>query len=386
MAETDQQQDDQKYGHKYEQNPGPPKPAPVPNLPVWPWMVGGVLIFAFVLAVLWLVFAPKPDPWTDDATVTAHYASIAPRISGQVIRVLVDDNQAVSAGQKLVMLDPRDQQTALDVAKAAIARDTAQVGNASANVARQPALITEQEATVAQMQARLGFALADQKRYGNLASTGAGTTQQRQQADAAVAEDRASLAAAQAALQASRRQLDVLRAQVTAGEGTVAVDRARLEQATLDLGYTTIAAPISGLVGQRSVQVGDYVGPGTTLMAVVPLDRVYIIANYRELALAHVRIGQHVTIHVDAYDIDLDGMVDSLPPASGATFSPIPPQNATGNFTKIVQRLPVKIVLAPNQPLAGLLKVGFSVETTIHTGLADVVAQQRSAPDQAVAR
>ncbi len=357
---------------------------PVPNLPVWPWIVGGLLIAAFVAVTLWLVFAPRADVTTDDATVSAHYASVAPRISGQVVQVLTDDNQAVAAGQKLVLLDPRDRQTAVAMAQAAIARDTAQVGNASANVERQPALITEQEATVAQNEARLGFALADQKRYGNLAATGAGTFQQRQQADATVAEDRAALAAAQAALQASRRQLDVLRAQVAAGRGTVQADRAQLEQAQLDLGYTTIAAPISGVVGQRSVQVGDYVGPGTTLLAVVPLDQVYVVANYREVALRHVRIGQHVDIHVDAYDITLDGVVDSLPPASGAVFSPIPPQNATGNFTKIVQRLPVKIVLTPGQKLAGLLKVGFSVETTIHTGLADVAAAQRQSPDQSV--
>ncbi len=131
------------------------------------------------------------------------------------------------------------------------------------------------------------------------------------------------------------------------------------------------------MVGERSVQVGNYVGPGTTLMTVVPLDQLYINANYREVDLRHVRSGQPVSIHVDAYNIDLDGIVDSLPPASGISFSPIPPNNATGNFTKIVQRLPVKIVLKPGQPLAKLLRVGFSVETTIHTGLENVVGEQR---------
>ncbi|MCQ8278904.1 HlyD family secretion protein [Acetobacteraceae bacterium KSS8] len=364
----------------------PPKPAPVPNLPLWPWIVGGLIILVFLGVVLFILLAPRPDPWTNDAYVSVHYSTLAPRVSGQVDAVLTDDNQAVQTGQVLVTLDPRDYQTAVDMAEAAIARDTAQVGNASANVARQPAIIDEQKADIAQVEAQLGFALADQKRYGNLAATGAGTNQQRQQADSTVAELRAKLDAARAALDASRRQLDVLKQQVAAGEGTVKADRAQLEQAKLNLSYTSIRAPLNGLVGQRSVQVGDYVSPGTPLMAVVPMDRVFVIANYRELALRHVRIGQPATIHVDAYNIDLDGVVDSLPPASGATFSPIPPQNATGNFTKIVQRLPVKIRVLPNQPLAGLLKVGFSVETTIHTGLADVVAAQEQAPNQQVAR
>jgi membrane fusion protein, multidrug efflux system len=125
------------------------------------------------------------------------------------------------------------------------------------------------------------------------------------------------------------------------------------------------------------VQVGNTVAPGATLMTVVPLAQVYIIANYREVDLLHVRSGQHVTIHVDAYKIDLSGTVEGVPPASGASFAPIQPNNATGNFTKIVQRLPVKINLDPDQPLAKLLRVGLSVETTIHTGLEDVVDEQR---------
>ena len=132
------------------------------------------------------------------------------------------------------------------------------------------------------------------------------------------------------------------------------------------------------MVGNRSVQVGDYVAPGTALLTVVPLDSAYIESNYREEALRHMRPGQHVRIHVDAYAIDLDGIVQSVPPASGAEFAPIAPSNATGNFTKIVQRLPVKIVVAPGQPLARLLRVGFSVETTVHTGLADVVGAQQA--------
>ena len=191
---------------------------------------------------------------------------------------------------------------------------------------------------------------------------------------------------AQAALEASRRQMDVLQAQVAFNEASVESDKARLDQVRLNLSYTQIVAPMDGMVGEKTVQVGNYVSPGATMLTVVPLDQVYIEANYRELDLRHVRDGQHVSIHVDAYDIGLDGVVDSVPPASGAAFSPIPPNNATGNFTKIVQRLPVKIVVSPNQPLAKLLRVGFSVETTIHTGLENVVGAQNGSPDRVTAR
>ncbi|WP_419728034.1 HlyD family secretion protein [Lichenicola sp.] len=362
-------------------DPPPPPPPPAPPAK-WPWVVAGLIVVGFVAVVLVQILVPKPDVWTDDAYVTVHYATVAPRVSGQVNGVMVDDNQLVHAGQVLATLDPRDFQTSVAQAEAAVARDTAQVTNASANVARQPPLIEEQQASVASAEARLAFSKADARRYGNLAATGAGTTQQRQQADTTTAENQASLDSAKAALEASRRQMQVLQAQQASSEGTVKADRAQLEQARLNLSYATITAPFDGMVGNRSVQVGNYVGPGAVLMTVVPLDRVYIEANYRELALRHVRSGQHVTIHVDAYDIDLDGIVDSVPPASGAAFAPIAPNNATGNFTKIVQRLPVKIVLSPNQPLAKLLRVGFSVETTIHTGLENVVADQENSPNR----
>jgi membrane fusion protein (multidrug efflux system) len=176
----------------------------------------------------------------------------------------------------------------------------------------------------------------------------------------------------------------VLNAQRSASEAAVRADEAQLEQAKLNLSYTQVRAPIDGMVGERSVQVGNYVSPGTTLMTVVPLDQVYIEANYREVALLHVHSGQPVTIHLDAYNIDLKGTVDSVPPASGATFAPIAPNNATGNFTKIVQRLPVKIVVTPGQPLVKLLRVGSSVETTIHTGLENVVDEQRRSSERLI--
>jgi membrane fusion protein (multidrug efflux system) len=344
--------------------------------PRWPFVLVGLVVAIFVAVVLYTIFRPRPDVWTDDAYVTVHYATIAPRISGRIAAVSVDDNDTVRAGEVLATLDARDNQTAVASAEAALARDTAQFGEVSASVARQPSIIEEQQSAVASARAKLVFAQANARRYGNLAVTGAGTLQEHQQADAALQQDQASLDSSQASLDAARRQLDVLTAQRSAADATIRLDRAQLDQARLNLSYTQILAPIDGIVGERSVQVGNYVSPGTTLMTVVPLDQAYIEANYREVDLLHIRSGQSVTIHLDAYNINLRGTVDSVPPASGTSFAPIAPNNATGNFTKIVQRLPVKIVVASGQPLAKLLRVGLSVETTVHTGLEDVVDEQ----------
>jgi membrane fusion protein, multidrug efflux system len=356
-------------------------PAPLPR---WPLVLAGLVVAIFAAVVPYIVFRPRPDVWTDDAYVMVHYATIAPRISGQVTMVPVDDNEVVKTGQVLATLDPRDYETALASAQAAVARDGSVLDEISANLSRQPSIIEEQQAAVASARARLAFAQDNARRYGNLAATGAGTMQEHQQADTTLEQGQAALDGAEASLAAARRQSDVLKAQRSAAEAAVKADEARLEQAKLNLSYTRVRAPIDGMVGERSVQGGNYVSPGTTLMTIVPLDQVYIEANYREVALLHVRGGQPVTIHVDAYNIDLKGTVDSVPPASGAAFAPIAPNNATGNFTKIVQRLPVKIVVTPGQPLAKLLRVGLSVETTIHTGLEDVVDEQRRSSDRLI--
>lgn len=345
--------------------------------PRWPLFLAGLLVAIFAATVLFIIFRPRSDIRTSDAYVMVHYATIASRISGQIATVPVDDNDVVKAGQVLATLDPRDNETAVASAEAAVARDTSQFDEISTTVSRQPSIIEEQQAAVASARAKLTFAQDNARRFGNLATTGAGSVLEHQQADTTLAQDQAMLDGAEASLDATRRQLDVLRARRSATEATLKTDEAQLVQATLNLSYTQIRAPIDGMVGERSVQVGNYVSPGTTLMTVVPLDQVYIEANYREVDLLHVRGGQPVTIHVDAYDINLEGTVIGVPAASGAAFAPIAPNNATGNFTKIVQRLPVKIVVTPAQPLSKLLRVGLSVETTIHTGLEDIVGEQR---------
>ncbi len=354
--------------------------------PLWPWLVAGVLVLGFVVAVLVIIYAPSDSVWTDDAYVTAHYATVAPRISGQVSSVDVDDNQTVRAGQVLSTLDDRDYRTTLATDEAMLARDQAQADDIRAQIDRLPSQVAQSQSSVASSGAQLTFAQQNAARYRNLASTGAGSFQERQQADMSLRQAQASLDGSQAQLSTTRHQLPILQAQYQAALGTIRSDRAQVEQARLNLSYTRILAPLDGTVAQREVQVGNFVGPGAALMALVPLNQVYIVANYREVSLAHVLPGQHARIHVDAYNLDLDGVVDSVPPGAGTAFSPIQPNNATGNFTKIVQRLPVKILVSPGQNEAKLLRIGFSVEITIHTGQADVKGEQNATPQRLTAR
>jgi membrane fusion protein (multidrug efflux system) len=260
-------------------------------------------------------------------------------------------------------------------AAAQLARDEEQVANQSALIDRQPSEIDQNSAQTDEIKARIVLAQENAQRYADLASTGAGPRQQYQEAESTLHEEGAQLRAAQAALDASRHQLDVLKAERAAARATVQADQAALSQTQLNLSYTRITAPMDGMVGEKTLQIGDYVSPGAALMVVAPLDQVYVQANYRELTLRHILPGQPVTIHVDAYDIDLKGIVASVPPATGAEFEPVAPTNATGNFTKIVQRLSIKIVFAPNQPLLRLIRLGLSVETTVHTGLANVTTK-----------
>ena len=370
----DKTPDDKKGGDKKAGDKPKKKP------PVWPFVVAAVIVLGFVGLVLWSLFAPHSVVGTDDARVALHYATVAPRVSGQVVEVAVSDNQPVRAGQLLVRLDDRDYLTAVQRAAATLQHDEAQVNDATAQVRRQPALITQAQSTVPSAQARLDLAQQNARRYRNLAATGAGTQQDRQQADSALKQAQSDLTGAQAQVTAAQQQLAILKADHDAAEATVRGDHTQLAQAQLNLSYTRITAPLDGLVGQRTVQVGDYIAPGGALLTVMPLDAAYIEANYREVALRHVRAGQHVRIHLDAYDLDLDGVVDSLSPATGATFAAVAPENATGNFTKIVQRLTVKIDVSPHQPYARLLRVGLSVETYIDTHLADVAAAERRHP------
>ena len=282
---------------------------------------------------------------TDDAYVDAHSALIAPKVSGYNLQVPVNDNQKVKAGQVIARIDPRDYQTALAEARANVAAAEASIATLSQQVAQQ-----------------------NYQRYMALARTGYGTVQQAQQSSANIREKTAALARDTTGIGVAKKQVAVYQAQLAQAHATLAQQRATEHQAKLNLGYTTITAPFDGTVGVRTVTVGQYVQPGTQLMAVVPLHAVYVTANYMETQLTHVRAGQPVTIDVDTFPgVIVHGHVDSLSPASGQQFALLPPDNATGNFTKIVQRIPVKIAIDQNDPLAGRLRPGMSVEPTINT-------------------
>jgi membrane fusion protein, multidrug efflux system len=332
--------------------------------------IGGVIVIliGFVVIVLIRIWNPGGNVWTNDAYITADYTTIAPKVSGLISQVLVDDNQPVKAGQVLARIDDRDYAVAVKSAQADVATAKAALANLDAKIARQPMLVAQAEAAVQADDASLAFAQANAQRYRDLSQGGAGTVEEQQQTSARVGTLTAARMGHLAAVEATRKDLDLLTAQRAQAAGTLDQAQAMLEQAQLNLSYTQIVAPEDGVVGARAVRVGAYVGPGTALLALVPLQQAYIDADYREVALTRVRAGQPVSITVDTFPgTTLHGTVDSIAPATGLTFAPIAPDNATGNFTKVVQRLTVKIVLDPNQSLAARLRVGMSVETTIHT-------------------
>lgn len=303
---------------------------------------------------------------TDDAYVTADFTLVAPKVAGNVLEVLVEDHQAVKKGQLLARIDDRDYAVAVDMAKADLAQAEADLSRLRATVAQQGSAIERAGAAVAADEATLKFARANEARYRDLSSDGSATLQDRQQAESQAQAAAAQHKADSAALAGARQQTAILRAQVEQGEAQVARSKAALEAAELHLSYTKIVAPIDGVVGQRSVRVGAYAQVGAAMLAIVPLQSAYVEANFRETQLARMRVGQRVDIAVDMLPgTTLHGHVASLAPASSVSFSPIAPDNATGNFTKVVQRLPVKIVIDPGQDAARLLKVGMSVTPTV---------------------
>jgi len=326
---------------------------------------------------------------TDDAYVKADSTIISPKVSGYIAQVLVGDNQPVKAGQLLAGIDDRDFKAALDQAHADVAASEAAVRNLEAQIALQQPIIEQGTADVAAAEANLQFAQEEQVRYDGLMKTGSGTIQRAQQTDAALREKIAQLQHGKSGLLAAQRKVDVLTTE--RAKAVAQLDRARAveAQAALNLSYTKITAPVEGTVGARSLRVGQFVQAGTQLMAVVPLVGVYVVANFKETQLTHVRNGQPVEIQIDSFHgTKLRGHVDSLSPASGLEFALLPPDNATGNFTKIVQRVPVKIVL-DDHTLTGLLRPGMSAEPTVDTKatvLAERETKARLASDVAAIR
>src|SRR5580700_2479602 len=305
---------------------------------------------------------------TDDAYVQAHSVLISPKVSGYISEVPVDDNQSVHAAEILARIDPRDYQTALDQGRANVAAAQASIDVLSRQIAQQKLAVEQARQLVASDQAALVYSQQDFQRYTELAKTGNGTVQRAQLAQADIREKQAALQHDATGVGVAKKQIGVFEAQLAQANATLAQQQAMAHQAELNLSYTTITAPVDGTVGVRTLRVGEYVKAGTQLMAVAPLQAVYVVANDRETQLTDVQPGLPVTIDIDTFPgATVHGHVDSIAPASGQEFALLPPDNATGNFTKIVQRIPVKIDIEKNEPLLGRLRPGMSVEPTIDT-------------------
>ena len=314
---------------------------------------------------------------TDDAYVKADNTTIAPKVSGYLSEVLVGDNEHITAGQILARIDDRDFKVALDQAKADVAAAQAAVASKRAQLDVQQAVISAATATIDVDTATQTFASQENKRYTDLAATGYGSVQNAQSAQSRNAGAQAAILRDTANLASAQKQVELLKAEIAQTIAAAGRAAALQRQAELNLGYTTITSPIDGIVGNRTLRTGQYVQAGTQLMSLVPATGAYVVANFKETQLTAVRKGQSVDIAVDMFPGQLvHGRVDSLAPASGQEFALLPPDNATGNFTKVVQRIPVKIAL-DNTSIE--LRPGMSVIPTIET-----LEHRSGAPHQTV--
>ena len=301
---------------------------------------------------------------TDDAFIAARQFAVAPKVAGYITDVPVTDNEHVAAGQVIARVDDRDYRTALAQAEAQVAAAQANIENIDAQTAVQQAQVAQNQAQIVQAQASLTFDQQQEARYRDLARTGAGTVQTAQQWLSQRQQQEAGVKAAEATLVATVRQLTALKAQRDSAEANLRQAMAQRDQANLNLSYTTVVAAQPGRVVQLGVAVGQYAQAGTALTMFVP-DDIWVVANFKENQLDRMRPGQAVTLHIDAYPEDaVRGHVASVQPGSGTAFSVLPAENATGNYVKIVQRVPVKIVI-DDPPTDVALGPGMSVEPTV---------------------
>jgi membrane fusion protein, multidrug efflux system len=301
---------------------------------------------------------------TDDAFVAARQSSVAPKVSGYITAVPVTDNQHVAAGEVIARIDDRDYRIALEQAEAQVAAAQASIENLDAQLEVQKAQISANQAQVDQVQAALVFASQQAARYQHLEQTGYGTVQNSEQYTSQLRQQQAALQSAQATLNLAQRQVESLKAQRKSAVANLAQAEAQRDQAQLNLSYTTVTAAQPGRVVNLGAAVGQFAQPGTSLTMFVP-DEIWVTANYKEIQLDNMRPGDPVTLRIDAYPgRTIHGHVESVQPGSGTAFSLLPAQNATGNYVKIVQRVPVKIVM-DNPPKDVALGPGMSVVPTV---------------------
>jgi membrane fusion protein, multidrug efflux system len=331
--------------------------------------VVAILIAVGLVTALGLYFY-VPGFWqvsTDDAYVNAHVVSIVPKVAAYVSKLNVNDNSKVARDELMVELDQRDFQVAVDIAAADLKSAEANTENIKAQIREQQAIVNETQSPLEGDQAVLDFALRQLERYKSLATTGSGTIERLDQAESDVAQRRAVLQHDLAARDAARAHQTVLDTQAQQAKAALERQQAALTQAKLNLSYTEIRAPDAGSVANKAVEAGNYVQPGQVLLSIVP-DTLYVTANYKETQLTDVRPGQRATIRVDAFPgLILQGRVDSIQRGTGSQFALLPPENATGNFVKVVQRVPVKITFDDPGEALRWISPGMSVEAKIYT-------------------
>ena len=340
------------------------------------WLLRGLVVVVAIVGLLWGLYHFLVGRWyesTDDAYVNGNVVQITPQVPGTVVSIGADDNDFVREGQPLLQLDPSNAQVALDAAEADLAATVRKVRGLYSGVNSSRAEVAVRQAAVAQ-------ARADFQRRQGLAKTGAISAEELSHA-------RDALTAAESALSAVQGQLVTSKALVEdtqiASHPDVQAAAARVRAAYLDRQRDTLIAPVSGHVAKRAVQVGQRVQPGTPLMAVVPLSQVWVDANFKETQLQHMRIGQPVTLESDLYggDVEYHGHVEGLGVGTGSAFSLLPAQNATGNWIKIVQRLPVRIELDPQELQKHPLRIGLSMDAKVnlHDQSGSVLSQKAPA-------
>jgi membrane fusion protein (multidrug efflux system) len=321
----------------------------------------GLIVAGVVAGTIWYLNARHYES-TDDAFIDGRPVLISPQVTGNIVQVNVTDNQPVKSGDLLAKIDPRDYQAAVDQAAAQIRQAEATMKNLDAQVAVQRSQIEQATKQEVEAQAALNFSQDENKRYQDLVNTGAGTVQRAQQASSDLLSKQAGLAAASAAKLSAEKQIDVLEAQKAVAAAQLDQSKAQKDQADANLGRTELRATVDGRVAKLTAAVGALAAPGQAIMVVVPLD-VWVTANFKESQLADMRVGQPVTISIDAFRRSFPGRVDGVQAGSGTAFSLLPAENATGNYVKVVQRVPVKITFDQRPEVE--LGPGMSVVPTV---------------------
>ncbi|WP_312017891.1 HlyD family secretion protein [Bradyrhizobium japonicum] len=328
--------------------------------------IGLLLCLASLGSILagW-TYAHSGETSTDNAYIRGDVTSLAPKVAGYVTQVEVQDNQVVRTGDVLFRIDDRDYRARLAQAEANVEAARARLANVDAEIPLQDALIRQAEAQKRASVAEMSLATKASDRRRELIRTNAVSQAQVDESDAALSKAEAAVSAAAATVDAQRQRIALLTSQRDAALAAVAQAQAARELAQIDLNDTVVHAPVDGVIGNRQVRVGRLVAPGTSLLDIVPVKDVWVVANFKETQIEHIRPGQRVSITVDGYpNQPLEGVVDSFAPGSGSAFSMLPADNATGNFIRVVQRVPVKIRFA-NNPLPGRLVPGLSARVDI---------------------